>query len=491
MLAGARIDVSHVHLQTVEDGIAFGRLAFLEHLPVELLNQKHRGPAGERVVVPDQFLARRPRRQKGNDFFLRQGRLAAEDSFRRKRSPVNVNMHGVIPNEGRPLQIDLGIERIARVEIKKSRSDLEPAEGKRRLDIFQPNHALQRRTQARAGQMQIHDGAAVGQIAANQKWVLGLDRDIEFPIADGRLRNGKIGAVRWRLRRGATRQADRDQIDVLEQGTVRQGDVASNGRALERADHSHVRVRARGERIVSSDQNTLRLELKIEIRFGQLWERDLPRDRERSARQIAIEALEMEDIPRERHARMETAQRRQSRVREPRHVDRDIARAAQHRFRDGSIHIHVERDVAIELSDAGQKLPKKIHGTARQLHLRGQRCFLIEFLFRDHFRKVEGNVAGDLQRLNLRLLQAAVESELIVLQLRHHIKRRGLQLRIIGAVQIAHLHVEAAAELRQRSLRVELHVDQPSRERRRAQVREKFFQVEILGLKGDEHFSIG
>src|SRR5688572_4733009 len=58
LLAGPGVDVAHVDLQAVENGVALGRLAFFEGLPIELLDEEHRGAAGQHAVVADQFLAR-------------------------------------------------------------------------------------------------------------------------------------------------------------------------------------------------------------------------------------------------------------------------------------------------------------------------------------------------------------------------------------------------------------------------------------------------
>ena len=69
--------------------------------------------------------------------------------------------------------------------------------------------------------MQVSDCAARRQVPANLERVLGLHGQVEFPIADRRLRHGKIRAVRRRLRRRPPGQTDRDQIEVLQQRTVR------------------------------------------------------------------------------------------------------------------------------------------------------------------------------------------------------------------------------------------------------------------------------
>ena len=67
--------------------------------------------------------------------------------------------------------------------------------------------------------MQIAGRAAVGQISANENRIFGFDRDIEFPIADRRLRHRKIRTIGRRLRRGTPRQTDRNEIDVFQKLT--------------------------------------------------------------------------------------------------------------------------------------------------------------------------------------------------------------------------------------------------------------------------------
>src|SRR5436853_5063188 len=80
----ARINRAEVDLQTVEDGIALGRLAFLENLPVKLLHQQHGRATSQNVTVSTQLLPRRSSGEKRNNFFLRQGRFARENGLRRE-----------------------------------------------------------------------------------------------------------------------------------------------------------------------------------------------------------------------------------------------------------------------------------------------------------------------------------------------------------------------------------------------------------------------
>ena len=101
--------------------------------------------------------------------------------------------------------------------------------------------------------------------------------------------------------------------------------------------------------------------MEIEVGIRELRERHLARDREGPAGEVTIETLEMEDVAREGHPGMEAAQRRQRRVRKTRHVDGDVARAAQDRFRDRPVDAHIEGEIAIELHDARQKLAEEIH----------------------------------------------------------------------------------------------------------------------------------
>jgi hypothetical protein len=84
LTAGARIDRANIDLQTVEDGIALGRLAFLENLPVKLLHQQHGRATSQDVAISSQLLTGRSSSEKRNNFFLRQGRLTRENGLRRK-----------------------------------------------------------------------------------------------------------------------------------------------------------------------------------------------------------------------------------------------------------------------------------------------------------------------------------------------------------------------------------------------------------------------
>src|SRR5205807_9069354 len=84
LATGARIDRAEIDLQTIEDGIALGRLAFLENLPIKLLHQQHGSATSQDVAISSQLLAGRSSSEKRNDFFLGQGRLARENGLRRE-----------------------------------------------------------------------------------------------------------------------------------------------------------------------------------------------------------------------------------------------------------------------------------------------------------------------------------------------------------------------------------------------------------------------
>jgi hypothetical protein len=84
LTTSARIDRADIDLQTVEDGIALGGLAFLENLPVNLLHQQHGRATGQNVAISSQLLTGRSSSEKRNDFFLRQGWLARENGLRRE-----------------------------------------------------------------------------------------------------------------------------------------------------------------------------------------------------------------------------------------------------------------------------------------------------------------------------------------------------------------------------------------------------------------------
>src|SRR5437879_1370507 len=79
LTTGARIDRPEINLQTVEDGIALGRLAFLENLPVKLLHQQHGSATSQNIAISGQLLTGRSGSEKRNYLLLRQGRLAREN----------------------------------------------------------------------------------------------------------------------------------------------------------------------------------------------------------------------------------------------------------------------------------------------------------------------------------------------------------------------------------------------------------------------------
>ena len=80
---------------------------------------------------------------------------------------------------------------------------------------------------------------------------------------------------------------------------------------------------------------------------------------------------------------------------------------------------------------------------------------------------------------------------MITFDLRVQIKRRRLQFWESLAPQIAHLDVKARVQVGDRSLRIELDVQDPGRQRLRTDVLEKLFYVEVLGLKVRYDFSVG
>src|SRR5205814_8751796 len=96
LTAGARIDRAKVDLQTVEDGIALGRLPFLENLPVKLLHQQHGSATSQDVAISSQLLTGRSGSEKRNYFLLRQGRLARENGLGGELVDIDVIAHGVI-----------------------------------------------------------------------------------------------------------------------------------------------------------------------------------------------------------------------------------------------------------------------------------------------------------------------------------------------------------------------------------------------------------
>src|SRR5437588_5049742 len=82
LTTGARVDRAEINLQTIENGIALGGLAFLENLAVKLLHQQHGRATSQNVAIPSQLLTGRSSSEKRNNFFLRQGRFARENGLR-------------------------------------------------------------------------------------------------------------------------------------------------------------------------------------------------------------------------------------------------------------------------------------------------------------------------------------------------------------------------------------------------------------------------
>src|SRR5205823_8140428 len=120
-----------------------------------------------------------------------------------------------------------------------------------RVDIVEANPAVQPWVQSGPSQVDVADRFAVREISANQKWVLGLDLDIEFPIAQRRLRNGKARTRCRRLGSRTSRQTNWKQIEVLQELTIRHRYRPADVGAVERCDNFEIGIGARGQRIVA------------------------------------------------------------------------------------------------------------------------------------------------------------------------------------------------------------------------------------------------
>src|SRR5690242_5819657 len=161
-------------------------------------------------------------------------------------------MNGVIADQRRPLHLDTWIEGIVRIEIKKAEVNRQGAEGQSGFKTFQPHLTLELRMQTGPADLHVYNGVAAREIAANQKRLLALDREIEFPIAQRRVGKRNVRMIRHRLgvRRGSSRQSDRNDFDILEKTAVGRPDPAAYGRAVERTRDFHVGIDTRGEVIV-------------------------------------------------------------------------------------------------------------------------------------------------------------------------------------------------------------------------------------------------
>src|SRR5439155_22260623 len=100
---------------------------------------------------------------------------------------------------------------------------------------------------------------------------------------------------------------------------VRHCDVAANSRGRKRSRYLYVRVRPRGERIVSREQHAIGFQLQIESRFGQFRKRDAAAHSKMTASQIAHEAIQGKRVLRKAYARTEIRHRRESRIRKTCH----------------------------------------------------------------------------------------------------------------------------------------------------------------------------
>src|SRR5437868_12082950 len=101
--------------------------------------------------------------------------------------------------------------------------------------------------------MQVNQRTTIREVATNGKWILGLNRNIEFPIAQRRRFDRIIRPLFHWLRGGATGQADWNQIDVLEKMTVGQRDISFYRRACDGSAYFQIRISPRGQGIVARD----------------------------------------------------------------------------------------------------------------------------------------------------------------------------------------------------------------------------------------------
>src|SRR5437763_14066936 len=150
--------------------------------------------------------------------------------------------------------------------------------------------------QSRPTEMEIGDRAPIGEISADGKRIFRLDSDIEFPVAHGGLGNRKIGPIFYRLRRGPSRQTDRNQINILEKMTVRKRNIAFDRRAGDWSSGFQIGIGACRQGIVSCDQNTVRSQIEIEIRFGQLGENNAPSHGKRTAGEIPMKSFQGQGV---------------------------------------------------------------------------------------------------------------------------------------------------------------------------------------------------
>src|SRR5207253_9783237 len=104
----------------------------------------------------------------------------------------------------------------------------------------------------------------------------------------------------------------RDQINVLQNLTVRHRHVAGDCRCREWARDLEVCIRPRYERIVSRNQHALGFELQIQSRFRELEKRDSASHSEGATGQIACESIQTQRVLCEDQARIKIPERGKS-----------------------------------------------------------------------------------------------------------------------------------------------------------------------------------
>src|SRR5439155_23642445 len=108
----------------------------------------------------------------------------------------------VIADDGPALKIDPRIEGIVRIKIEEAVGNFEPAEGQCGFDILHSHHALQLRMQPGAGQLEVGDRTARGQIPADEDGIFCFNCNIEVPLAkwglwEGSIREGRLLLGPW------------------------------------------------------------------------------------------------------------------------------------------------------------------------------------------------------------------------------------------------------------------------------------------------------
>ena len=246
---------------------------------------------------------------------------------------------------------------------------------------------------------------------------------------------------------------------------VRQCDTSFHRRARHRTGYFQIRVGARGQRIVARNQYTLGPQINVYVRFGQLGENNPAAERERSTSEIAAESFQRHRIVPKQRPRLESVQRRQSRVGEAGGIDGDVATPTESRSRNRSTDSDFKRQVAVELLDRRNELPQKIHRASRHPHHRLHRRVFVKRTRAQNFSGIERHRRGNTDGLNLRLLQFPRNIDFFSDGIGRETKGRRIKIRQLRVAQIPPLDLEMRLQIREGTARLQFDRQKSGRRR--------------------------